>query len=246
MLLKGNSVDLKNEGEFSFLKESSWLKVAISNESVPSENNELHEDIASNKRKIDLEPSEIPQKIAKNENATVDVKTETSDSEAAASEQAGSNIYESSTQPLPADENEIKLELIKQEPFDESNEPAVSDATTSQKEVEIKSDPGCETEVTQSQSSTSEGIGVAGVQEKKRDVEEQTAQNGATGKDGNKVDGEKQKRKWRDRCWYGKQCYRLVFVRINHAKQNLSSNGSFSPNSHFAFNYDNFLCITIL
>lgn len=229
MLPMGQSITLKDEDEFSFLKENSWLKIKISQETqADNESSVFDPSIAKpldgtvcNKRKNSFDSPETPQKVARTEDSSnvASDKTELNGSAV--------NIRESpTTQTEQHDENdlietrEIKAESIASEG---SNYTAL-DVILDQIKKENTEEADRDSDAVQHKPSSEHGGGscIEDIKQETENTPTEELVDGDTGAEtsaekrkepthnGDKASGEKPKRKWRDRCWYGKKCYRLV------------------------------------
>lgn len=186
MLLKGETVTLQDNGEFSFLKENSWLKVVISDDTITENITEsINDETSCNKRKNSFDSPQTTQKIARTEESAEANSCEINDFVSSEKVENGSATAEIKNEPLD-EEKTIK---------EDADDQAALDVIVAQINKEVKE------EVTETASCASTCV-------KEEINQDQPEQNPAVGDDGE--DKGKPKRNWRDRCWYGKKCYRLV------------------------------------
>lgn len=197
MLSMGQSITLQNKDEFSCIKEHSWLKVEIYQESNSLEDNTTFSSTNTcNKRKNTSDTSEISSKC---------VRTDSSSSV------VNSDLIKSLSCHTTIDDNissstDVPVNAIKEEPnLNEITNVANINVTSMPIKIEaIKQEP----ELT----GINFDIGLADANEEiKKEIN--SGQNSAadllvkeTASGVKNI--EKPKRKWRDRCWYGKSCYR--------------------------------------
>lgn len=230
MLLKDESITLQSETEFSCLRENSWLKVVICDESQSAGDDPTSATASTcNKRKNTFDTPETSQKIAKTDDTSTLVNSvanglavsslcRTILNEDAIPSTCGAN---STTEPA----NNVLLNTVKEEPVTDEYISAPTAIVAARdlnllpvKKEEIKQEP--ESTNKSPVLNRSESTNCANREVKAVDNGEQSKLCGPTENGKNNADpsakdaavedksAEKPKRKWRDRCWYGKSCYR--------------------------------------
>lgn len=195
MLQKGESITLRNKDMFSCLiEDDSWLKVVMSEENQSAGDGTSASTNLCNKRRNSFDTPGTSCKVAR-----TDIATETN-----------------GTEP-----GNVLLDKIKEEPVMDENVSTAATVITmlSAKTEDIKQEPESTDEASMNSSETTNCCANGDV---KVENDEQSSElpSPTTGDDKNNAapagkdaavgveNAKKPKRKWRDRCWYARSCYR--------------------------------------